>query len=430
MLRGIVRLRAIVHQPFAGAKYDHGMARGKSGERTRGTTREVFLVFLRLGLTSFGGPIAHLGYFRTELVERRGWLRDQQYAELMALCQFLPGPTSSQLGFGLGLHRAGVRGALAAFVGFTLPSAALMIAFAYGSSLFTGPFGAGLLTGLKIVAVAIVAQAVLGMAKTLAPDLRRASIAAGAALAALLLAGSAGQLVAIVLGGVAGCLFCRSAVAVDSGAGALRLPLSRGVGVAALLLFLVLLLAGPLLVLATGNGAIALFDAFYRTGSLVLGGGHVVLPLLQTGVVEAGWVTDQQFLSGYGAAQAVPGPLFTLAAYLGALSGAGPGGVFGAVVALAAIFLPGFLLLIGVLPFWSALRRLAWAQAAVRGANAAVVGILAAALYTPVFTSAVTEPASFGLALVCFVLLVAWKLPPWAVVLVGAAGGAILALFG
>ncbi len=393
---------------------------------SRASSWEVFRVFLRLGLTSFGGPIAHLGYFRSEIVERRKWLDDQRYADLVALCQFLPGPASSQVGFGIGLHRAGVRGALAAFLGFTLPSAVLMAAFAYGASLFTGPIGEGLLAGLKIVAVAIVAQAVLGMARTLAPDRRRASVACVAAVLSLLLAGSTGQVLAIVLGALAGCLFCRAG---DSPArGTLRFPVRRRVGLVSLALFVALLIGAPLLAFVTGWGAASLFDAFYRSGSLVFGGGHVVLPLLQAGVVDPGWVTGEEFLSGYGAAQAVPGPLFTFAAFLGAVSTTGPGGILGAALALVAIFLPGFLLLVGTLPFWTALRQRPWAQAAMQGANAAIVGVLAAALYTPVFSTAITGPGPFCLALICFVLLIAWKLPPWSVVLVGAAGGAILVL--
>lgn len=392
----------------------------------RGSAWEVFRVFLKLGVTSFGGPIAHLGYFRTELVARRKWVGDQEYADLVALCQFLPGPASSQVGFGLGLHRAGIGGALAAFLAFTLPSAALMVAFAYGASWFAGPVGEGLLSGLKIVAVAVVAQAVLGMARSLTPDRRRASIAVAAAAAALLLMGSAGQIVAILLGAVAGVLFCRDVT--DSTGEALRFPVRRSVGVVSLVVFAVLLFGGPLLVAMVGSPGLSLFEAFYRAGSLVFGGGHVALPLLQAGVVDPGWVTDQQFLAGYGAAQAVPGPLFTFAAYLGAISTTGPAGILGALVALAGIFLPGFLLLIGVLPFWNSLRTRAWARAMLHGANAAVVGILAAALYTPVFSTAITGPAPFALAMLCFVLLVSWKLPPWLVVLIAATGGILLAL--
>lgn len=387
----------------------------------RGSVWEVFRVFLRLGVTSFGGPIAHLGYFRTEIVERRRWMDDRAYADLVALCQFLPGPASSQVGFGIGLHRAGYRGALAAFIAFTLPSAALMLAFASGAALFTGTIGEGILAGLKIVAVAIVAQAVLGMAKTLTPDRQRAAIAAVAALAALLLAGSLGQIMAIVLGGIAGYFVCRAPAA--NTATAVRFPVTRAAGIAALTLFVAILAGMPILAAVTGNDSVALFDAFARAGALVFGGGHVVLPLLQSGVVDPGWVTNADFLAGYGAAQAVPGPLFTLAAFLGGAADVGPGGAAGAGIALAGIFLPGFLLLIGVLPFWNRLQHHERVQAIMRGANAAVVGILAAALYTPVFTTAILTPPAFALALVCFVLLVAWKLPPWIVVIIGAAGG-------
>lgn len=393
---------------------------------TPGAAWEVFRVFLKLGVTSFGGPIAHLSYFRTEVVERRKWLDDHAYADMVALCQFLPGPASSQVGLALGMHRAGMRGAIAAFVAFTLPSAALMVAFAYGAALFSGTVGNGLLTGLKVVAVAAVAQAVLSMAKSLTPDRRRATIAAGAAIAAVAFAGSVGQVVAILLGAVAGYLFCRTDA--SGTARPLRFPVHRSAGITSLVLFAVLLLGGPLLALSTGNSSLALFDAFYRSGALVFGGGHVVLPLLQAAVIDSGWVSNAQFLAGYGAAQAVPGPLFTFAAFLGAVSTAGPGGVLGAAIAVIAIFLPGFLLLIGVLPFWNAVHSRVWAQAVMRGANAAVVGILAAALYSPVFTTAVSGPGTFTLALVCFVALVVWKLPPWIVVLVGAAGGVVLGL--
>ncbi len=398
----------------------------EDGVPGRGSAWEVFRVFLKLGVTSFGGPIAHLGYFRTETVERRRWLSDTAYAELVALCQFLPGPASSQVGFGLGLGRAGFRGALAAFTAFTLPSAALMVLFAMGAGLFGGPIGGGIIAGLKIVAVAIVAQAVMGMARSLTPDARRASIAAVAAIAALLLAGSAGQVIAIAFGAIAGIFLCRGD---DPASGAImRFPVRRGVGVLCLALFALILAALPLAVVATGSSDLAFVEAFTRSGSLVFGGGHVVLPLLQAGVVDPGWVSNSEFLAGYGAAQAVPGPLFTFAAFLGTVSSVGPGGMLGGAIALIASFVPGFLLLIGVLPFWNSLRTRPWARAVMRGANAAVVGVLAAALYTPVFATAVTGPAAFGLALVCFVLLIAWKLPPWVVVLVGAAGGAVLAV--
>nr|WP_291049558.1 chromate efflux transporter [Herbiconiux sp.] len=382
--------------------------------------------FAKLGVTSFGGPIAHLGYFRDELVQRRSWLRDDEYGDLVALSQFLPGPASSQVGFGLGLQRAGALGAITAFLAFTLPSAALLVAFAYGAPLFDGVIGSGVLAGLGIVAVAIVAQAVWGMARTLAPDRTRASIAVVAALSALLLAGSIGQVAAIALGAVLGLLLCRAPVA--GTAHLIRFPVSRTAGVICLGLFAVLLAGLPVLAAATGSGAIQLFDAFYRAGALVFGGGHVVLPLLQAGVVDPGWVTPEQFVAGYGAAQAVPGPLFTFAAYLGTLSTVGPGGIAGAAIALAGVFLPGFLLLVGVLPFWNTFRSRAWAQALMRGANAAVVGILAAALYDPVFITAITGPGPFVLALLCFVLLIAWRLPAWAVVIVGALGGILLGI--
>ncbi|GAA2965714.1 chromate efflux transporter [Microbacterium schleiferi] len=397
---------------------------------SRGSAVDVFWAFLRLGVTSFGGPIAHLGYFRDDLVARRRWMSDKAYADLVALCQFLPGPASSQVGFAMGLHRAGPLGAIAAFLAFTLPSAILMVAFAFGAALFEGVIGAGLLTGLKIVAVAIVAQAVWGMAKSLTPDARRASIAVVAAVVALLLAGSIGQVLAIVLGAVAGLLLCRSAPAGVGDTGLMRFPVSRTAGITSLGTFAVILLGMPILVAFTGGGALSLFDTFYRAGALVFGGGHVVLPLLQAGLVETGWVNPEQFLAGYGAVQAMPGPLFTFSAYLGTLSSVGPGGVLGAAIALVAIFLPGFLLLIGVLPFWNALRTRTWMQSLMRGANAAVVGILGAALYDPLFTTGIVGAGSFSLALVCFVLLVAWKLPPWLVVIVGGTGGILLAVLG
>lgn len=393
---------------------------------SRGSAVEVFRAFLRLGVTSFGGPVAHLGYFRDDLVARRRWMTDKAYADLVALCQFLPGPASSQVGFAMGLHRAGTLGALAAFIAFTLPSAILMVAFAFGTALFEGVIGAGLLAGLKIVAVAIVAQAVWGMAKSLTPDARRASIAVVAAVVALLLAGSIGQVLAIVLGALAGLLLCRSVPTALGDTGLMRFPVSRTAGITTLVAFVVILLGMPILAALTGGGALTLFDTFYRAGALVFGGGHVVLPLLQAGVVETGWVSPEQFLAGYGAVQAMPGPLFTFSAYLGTLSTVGPGGVLGAAIALVAIFLPGFLLLVGVLPFWNALRTRTWMQSLMRGANAAVVGILGAALYNPLFTTGIVGAGSFSLALVCFVLLVAWKLPPWAVVIVGGAGGILL----
>lgn len=384
---------------------------------------EVFRVFLKLGLTSFGGPAAHLGYFRTELVERRKWLDDRAYANLVALCQFLPGPASSQVGLALGLKRAGLLGAIAAFLAFTLPSAALMLAFASGASLTDGPVGEGVLAGLKVVAVAIVAQAVLGMARSLTPDLRRATVALLAGATAWLIPGTLGQIIAIVFGAVAGYFLCRSNSAhVSAG---LRFQVSRKLGITCLTLFGVMLVGLPVLARTTESESVALFDTFYRAGSLVFGGGHVVLPLLQSGVVDTGWVTTQDFLAGYGAAQAVPGPLFTFAAYLGAISITGPGGAFGAAIALLAIFLPGFLLLVGVLPFWDTLQERSWLQNVMPGVNAAVVGILAAALYDPVVVTTITGPVPFAFATVCLLLLTFAKIPPWLVVLTGAVTGGI-----
>ncbi|CAH0167381.1 chromate efflux transporter [Microbacterium sp. Bi128] len=391
-----------------------------------GTAAEVFIAFLRLGVTSFGGPIAHLGYFRDDLVTRRRWMDDRAYADLVALCQFLPGPASSQVGFAMGLQRAGFLGALAAFLGFTLPSAALLVAFAAGASLFGGRVGGGILDGLKIVAVAIVAQAVWGMARSLTPDAPRAGIAVVAAASALFIPGAFGQLGALVLGVVAGLVLLRGVAEPPADA----LPsfgVSRVVAIGCLAVAALALIGLPALAAVTGSGAIALADAFFRSGALVFGGGHVVLPLLQAEVVQTGWVSPDAFLAGYGAAQAVPGPLFTFAAYLGDISSVGPGGLAGAAIALGAIFLPGFLVLLGVLPFWDALRGRPRVRAAMRGANAAVVGILGAALYTPVFTTAVTGPGPFVLALAGFVLLTAFRTPAWAVVIVGALGGIVLA---
>lgn len=391
-----------------------------------GSPGEVFRAFLKLGLTSFGGPIAHLGYFRDEFVVRRRWIDEAGYADLVALCQFLPGPASSQVGFALGLLRGGALGALAAWAAFTLPSALLLLAFAYGATAFAGPTGAGLLHGLKLVAVAVVAQAVWGMARSLAPDRERATIALAAVLLVAFVAGSWGQVGALALGALAGLKFCRGAPA--AAVGHLAFPVSRRVGAACLILFAALLLLLPLLTRGLGSGGLALFDAFYRAGSLVFGGGHVVLPLLRAEVVQPGWVTDNAFLAGYGAAQAVPGPLFAFAAYLGAVMMPEPNGLLGAAIALAGLFLPGLLLVVGALPFWDALRLKPLAQASMRGANAAVVGVLGAALYDPVWTSAVYAPADFALALLGFVLLAVWRTPPWIIVLLSAAGGVVLAL--
>lgn len=391
-----------------------------------GSPGEVFRAFLKLGLTSFGGPIAHLGYFRDELVVRRKWIDEAGYADLVALCQFLPGPASSQVGFALGLLRGGALGALAAWTAFTLPSAIALVLFALGATAFEGPLGAGLLHGLKIVAVAVVAQAVWGMARNLCPDRPRAAIALLAVLIVVLVAGSIGQVAAIVVGGLAGLCLCRgTAAAVD---GHLTFPVSRRAGAVLLALFFVLLLLLPAVRSLFPDQGLAIFDSFYRAGALVFGGGHVVLPLLEAEVVQPGWVGRDAFLAGYGAAQAVPGPLFTFAAYLGTVMGPEPNGILGAAICLVAVFLPGLLLVVGALPFWDAFRTRPAAQAAMRGANAAVVGILGAALYHPVWTSAILAPPDFALALVGFVLLTVWSAPPWVVVMLLAAGGTGLAL--
>lgn len=395
-----------------------------AAQPVQGTPGEVFSAFFRLGLTSFGGPIAHLGYFRDELVTRRKWLSDHAYADLVALCQFLPGPASSQVGFALGMMRAGWLGAVAAFTAFTLPSALVLLVFAMTAASISGPVGTGALNGLKIVAVAIVAQAVWGMARTLCPDRERAAVAVGAVVVLSFLPGALGMVGAIVLGALAGLALGRGSGTPVSGH--VPMPVSRRVAGAAIALFLALLFLLPLL--AGDSPSLAVIDSFYRAGALVFGGGHVVLPLLQAEVVAPGWVTPDQFLAGYGAAQAVPGPLFTFAAYLGAVLGPAPSGIPGATLALLAVFLPGFLILVGVLPFWDRFRSMASAQSLMQGANAAVVGILGAALYSPVFTSAIGDMRDFALALGCFVLLMAWKAPPWAVVIVAGVGGVGLAL--
>ncbi len=398
----------------------------ETDSQKNGTPGEVFAAFLKLGVTSFGGPIAHLGYFRDELVVRRKWIDEAGYADLVALCQFLPGPASSQVGFALGLLRAGPLGALMAWTAFTLPSAILLLLFATVAASIEGPVGTGLLHGLKIVAVSVVAQAVWGMAKSLAPDRQRASTALAGIVCVVFLAGAFGQILALAVGAVAGLAFCRNGAVRDAAHLQFRVP--KSVGYIALAAFILLLGLLPLLAAVAGSQGLSLFDAFYRAGALVFGGGHVVLPLLQSEVVATGWVTEDAFIAGYGATQAVPGPLFTFAAYLGAVVGPQPNGVAGAAIALIAIFLPGMLLLIGALPFWEGFRRHLLAQAAMRGANAAVVGILGAALYDPVWTSAIFTSKDFTLALAGFILLTVWKTPPWVVVVICAAGGVLLAL--
>jgi chromate transporter len=383
---------------------------------------EVLIAFLKLGVTSFGGPIAHIGYFREELVVRRRWVDDPTYTDLVALCQFLPGPASSQVGFSLGLIRAGYWGGLAAWAGFTFPSAVLMTAFAYGAGELGGPTGQGVIHGLKLVALAVVAQAVWGMARTLAPDRRRACIACVAALLILLMPSPAFQVGAIVMGGLAGLWLCRAPITASTAT--LGTAVSRRVGIAALTIFCLLLIVLP--ALARGSPGITLFDAFYRSGALVFGGGHVVLPLLSRAFVTPGWVSEDAFLAGYGAAQAVPGPLFTFAAYLGAVVGPGPHGTAGAALGLAGIFLPGLLILLGALPFWDAFRRRVGAQASMRGINAAVVGLLGAALYDPLWISSVKSAGDFAVALAGFALLTACRTPPLIVVILGASAGILV----
>lgn len=390
-----------------------------------GSPLEVLRVFLKLGLTCFGGPIAHIGYFGDEFVVRRKWIDEHAYADLVGLCQFLPGPASSQVGFSIGLMRAGYLGALAAWTGFTLPSATALVLFAYGAATLNGPIGTGLLHGLKLTAVAIVAQAVWGMARNLCPDRERASIAVVAALIILFSASSVAQIGAILLGGIAGLWLCRSGVPAPSGH--VEMPVSRTAGLVGLAGFFLLLAGLPALRGLTGSSGVALFDAFYRSGALVFGGGHVVLPLLREAFVAPGWLSDDAFLAGYGAALAVPGPLFTFAAYLGTVVTPAPQGLVGAVLGLVGIFLPGILVLLGVLPFWDSFRRRAGAQAMMRGVNAAVVGLLGAALYNPLWTATVHTPRDFGIALVSFVLLVAWRVPPLVVVAFSAAAGTVMA---
>jgi chromate transporter len=403
------------------------LAQSDSPEKpAKGRVLEVLRVFLRLGFSSFGGPIAHLGYFRNEFVTRRKWLDEQAYADLVALCQFLPGPASSQTGFSIGLMRAGYLGGLAAWTGFTLPSAIALLLFAYGARQLNGPLGSGLLHGLKLVAVAIVAQAVWGMARSLCPDRERASIAAVAAVVVLSSASSVAQIAAILIGAIAGLRLCRDAP--PQAAGHVAMPVSRGAGVVFLAAFAVLLAATLLLQGRTSLAGFDVFAAFYRSGALVFGGGHVVLPLLREAFVRPGWVSDDAFLAGYGAAQAIPGPVFTFAAYLGALVKTEPNGLAGAVLGLIGIFLPGILILMGMLPFWDAFRMRVGVQAAMRGVNASVVGLLGAALYNPVWTTSVKGPLDVALALIGFVLLVAWRAPPLVVVLISALGGVVLAL--
>jgi chromate transporter len=391
-----------------------------------GTTPEVLAAFLKLGLTCFGGPIAHLGYFRREFVERRRWLDDEAYSDLVALCQFLPGPASSQVGFSIGLLRAGWAGGLAAWCGFTLPSVLLLLAFAAVAPSLSGPIGAGLIHGLKLVAVAVVAQAVWDMARRLCPDRRRAAIALVAIAMLSVLTTVYAQLIVIILGAVLGFIFCRATVPANVGGMQPRIPefrVSRAVAAVALTLFCMLLFVLPALVGPGTSHAVRIFDAFYRSGALVFGGGHVVLPLLQQQTVATGWITSNDFLAGYGAAQAIPGPLFTFAAYLGWLMPGAPNHWGGALLATAGIFLPGLLLVLAALPYWRAMRARPSMAAALAGVNAAVVGLLATALYSPVWTSAIHRGTDFAVATIGFLSIVRWKIPPLAVVVFCALAG-------
>jgi chromate transporter len=393
-------------------------------DRSQASLLEILWVTTRLGLTSFGGPIAHLGYFHEEYVKRRKWIDEQSYAELVALCQSLPGPTSSMVGTAIGLVRAGLPGGLLAWLGFTLPSALALVTFAYGITVFGAASGAGWLHGLKVVAVAVVAQAVWGMARTLCPDRERATLAILTAIVALAWPTALGQVLPIIVVGLIGWRLFPPANTPP--ALHIRVPISRLVGMASWVLFFGLLLALPLVRQVVTSQAIAVFDGFFRSGALVFGGGHVVLPLLQAEVVAPGWVTNEQFVAGYGAAQAVPGPLFTFAAYLGFVMQPQPNGLAGAALVLIAIFLPGILMTVGALPFWELLRTRGSFQSALRGVNAAVVGLLLAAFYRPVWTSAIYKPTDFGLAILAFGLLAFWKLPPWLVVVLTAVGGEVV----
>jgi chromate transporter len=394
-------------------------------EKSQGSFLEVLAVSTRLGLTSFGGPIAHLGYFHEEYVKRRKWIDEQSYSDLVALCQFLPGPASSQVSIAIGIARARLAGGIAAWIGFTLPSAVALIAFAFGVGTFADSSDVGWLHGLKVVAVAVVAQAVWGMARSLCPDRERATMAILASIVMLAWPSAMGQLSSIAVAGVIGSRIFPGTT--SSSVSSMRFPIGKNLAIAAWVIFFTLLVGLPVVRQMYASHAIEVFDSFFRVGSLVFGGGHVVLPLLQAEVVGSGWVMNEQFVAGYGATQAVPGPLFTFAAYLGAVMNSEPNGWTGAFLALVAIFLPSFLLVIGALPFWDVLRTTPIFQSALKGINSAVVGLLLAALYNPVWASAIYSPADFALGLVAFSLLMFWKCPPWLVVVLTAAGGEAIA---
>ncbi|MFC5591574.1 chromate transporter [Sporosarcina soli] len=382
---------------------------------------EILFVSTRLGLTSFGGPTAHLGYFHEEYVRRRRWMDEKSYADLVALAQFLPGPASSQVGIGIGVMRAGVLGGIISFIGFTLPSVVALILFA----LLLNGFdigNAGWIHGLKIVAVVVVAHAILGMAKNLTPDLKRKAIALFALVSTLLWQTAFTQVGVILVAALFGFLLFKKHKENEEVSS--QFPIGKSVSAICLLLFFGLLFLLPVIREVTGSYWVAMFDSFYRSGSLVFGGGHVVLPLLEQELVPNGWISEEAFLAGYGATQAVPGPLFTFAAYLGAVMKGWQGGL----VATIAVFLPAFLLILGALPFWDALRNNPKIKGAILGVNAAVVGILISALYQPIWTSSILAPIDFALAAILFSMLVYWKLPPWMIVVAGAIGGTLLTL--
>src|SRR5579885_422125 len=393
----------------------------KTASEPRGSALEVFRAFLILGLTSFGGPVAHIGYFRNAFVEKRRWLDDKSFADIVAMCQFLPGPASSQVGMAIGLLRAGVGGLIAAWVAFTAPSAILLAAFAYGVAALGGALGGGWLAGLKAAAVAVVAQAVINMARTLCAGRERATIGVAAAAFASLVPGTIGQILTLVLGGAAGLLFLRNEEAGKTSGAHLRVPVKRRFALVSLAIFAAILIFLPIASAATGSSALRLFDSFYRVGSLVFGGGHVVLPLLEAAV--SGLIPHDQFLAGYGAAQAVPGPVFTFAAYLGVLMPMPPNGVPGALIALIGIFLSSMLLVIGALRFWWQLRGAPLARRALSGVNAAVVGLLGAVLWNPVIPLGIPNVRALVIALAVYATVEFWKIPPWAAVIAAAAAG-------
>ncbi|WP_019156765.1 chromate transporter [Robertmurraya massiliosenegalensis] len=380
---------------------------------------EILFVSTRLGVTSFGGPVAHLGYFHNEYILRRKWMDEKSYADLVALCQFLPGPASSQVGIGIGVMRAGILGGIVSFIGFTLPSVLALILFAFILQGFNVS-DAGWLHGLKMVAVAVVAHAILGMAKNLTPDLTRKALALFALVGTVLWQSAFTQVGVIMICALIGFIIFKNHQ--DRHETNMHFPISKGFAIGCLTLFFGLLFLLPFLREITSLNWIAMFDSFYRSGSLVFGGGHVVLPLLEREFVPTGWLSKDQFLAGYGAAQAVPGPLFTFAAYLGAVMNGWQGGL----LATVAIFLPAFLLILGTLPFWDSLRRNPKVKGALMGVNAAVVGILIAAFYQPIWTSSILAPIDFAFSAILFSMLVFWKLPPWIVVVTGALGGSLM----